>query len=233
VKYETEVLPRKVLFLKKFVSIEKILFVCGAFFLTNLYFDEFNIVPSAVAGIILMIASYRIKKYSSKWSFTFISALLMTVVSVALEVSRYNFNEAYIKEQIMRNSQAFYAWEQMTEISIAFGVASALTVISLMVLLRDIAIKYTGYFMKGTDAFDPERATKELHSELTKPLILTGIFGVLQSALIPIYFIAMWYRFEAIWFFDIVFAMIFAFCLVQNLNDISKNINFKHFVGDE
>lgn len=232
-KYVADVLPNKVHFVKKFVSFEIILFVSGTFFFTNLYFDEFNIVPSAIAGIILMIASYRMRKYSSKWTFTFVSSFLMTVASVLLEISRYNFNSEYIKEQIMRNPEAYAAWEQMTSNSIIFGVASVLVVVSLMVLARDIAVKYTGYFMKGTDAFDPERATKELHAELTRPLILTGIFGALQSALVPLYFIAMWYRFEAVWFLDFVFSMIFAFCFMQNLNDISKNINYKHFVGDE
>lgn len=232
-KYVAEVLPNKVHFLKKFVSLEKILFVCGAFFFTNLYFDEFNIAPSAIAGIILMIASYRIKKYSSKWVFTFVGSFLMSAASIVLEVSRFNFNGEYIKEQIMRNPEAYAAWEQMTSNSVAFGVASALVVISLMLLARDIAVKYTGYFMQGTDAFDPKRATRELHAELTRPLILTGIFGVLQSVLVPLYFTAMWYRFEAVWLFDLVFAMIFAFCFMQNLNDISKNINYKHFVCDE
>ena len=232
-KYVSDVLPNKVHFVKKFVSFEIILFVCGTFFFTNLYFDEFNIVPSAIAGIILMIASYRMRRYSAKWMFTFISSFLMTVSSVVLEITRYNFNSEYIKEQIMRNPEAYAAWEQMTSNSIAFGITSALVVVSLMLLARDIAVKYTGYFMQGTDAFDPKRATKELHAELTKPLILTGIFGAFQSALVPLYFIAMWYRFEAVWFFDLVFAMIFSFCFMQNLTDISKNINYKHFVGDE
>lgn len=232
-KYALEVLPNKVHFVKKFVSLEIILFVCGTFFFTNLYFDEFNIVPSVVAGIILMIASYRIRHCSSKWIFTFISSLLMTAASAVLEISRYNFNSEYIKEQIMRNPDAYAAWERMTENSFAFGVVSALTVISLMLLARDIAVKYTGYFTMGTDSFDPQRATKELHGELTRPLVLTGIFGVVHSALVPLYFIAMWYRFEAVWFFDLVFAMIFAFCFMQNINEISRNINYKHFVGDE
>ncbi len=232
-KYAVEVLPDRVHFVKKFVFLEIVLFVCGAFFFTNLYFDEFNIVPSALAGIILMIASYRMRRFSSKWTFTFVSAFLMTAASALLEISRYNFNSEYIKEQIMRNPGAYAAWEQMTGKSIAFGIASILTVVFLMLLARDIAVKYTGYFMQGTDAFDPERATKELHSELTRPLVLTGIFGVIQSACVPLYFIAMWYRFEAIWFFDLAFSMIFAFCFMQNLSDISKNINYKHFVGDE
>lgn len=232
-KYAAEVLPNKVHFAKKFASMEIILFVCGAFFLTNLYFDEVNIVPSAIAGIILAIASYRIRKYSSKWILTFISSIFMTVSSVILEVSRFDFNAEYIKEQIMRNPQAYAAWEQMTSNSVLFGITSLLTVVSLMILAWDIAKKYTGYFMPGTDSFDPERATKELHSELTRPLIVTGIFGLLQSACVPLYFISMWYRFEAIWFFDLVFSMIFAFCFMQNLHEISKNIRYKHFLGDE
>ncbi len=232
-KYIAEVLPNKVLFLKNFVSTEIILFVCGAFFFTNLYFDEFNMVPSAISGIILMIASFKIRKYSLKWVFTFVSSMLMTVASVVLEISRYNFNNEYIKEQILRNPSAYSSWEQMTGNSIALGVASILTVLSIIILTRDVAVKYTGCFVQGTDSFDPERATKELHAELTRPLILTGIFGVLQSVCVPFYFIGMWYRFEAVWFFDLVFAMIFAFCFMQNLNDISKNINYKHFIGDE
>ncbi len=232
-KYAAEVLPDKVHFLKKFVSLEIILFVCGAFFFTNLYFDEFNIVPSAIAGIILIIASYRTRKYSSKWTFVFVSSIFMTLSSAVLEISRYKFNSEYIKEQIMRNSDAYAAWERMTSNSIFFGVASILTVISLMILARDIAVKYTGYFMQGTDSFDPERATKELHRELTRPLILTGIFGVLQCSCVPLYFISMWYRIEAVWFFDLVLAMIFSFCFMQNLFEISKNINFKHFVSNE
>ena len=133
----------------------------------------------------------------------------------------------------MRNPAAYEAWEKMFRMSCAECVAALLATVSMLLIARDVAKKYTGYFMQGTDAFDPERATKELHHELCYPLIWTGIFGVLAAICVPVYFIAMPLRFEAIWFFDIVFSLIFAFCFMQNLLDITRNINYTHFAGIE
>lgn len=232
-KYSEEVLPKRVHFAKKFVCRERTLFICATFLMTNLYFDEYNILPSFIAAILLAFAAFGIREYSTKWKFCFWGSVFMVLSSALLEISRASFNSEYIKEQIMRNPEAYSAWELMLAISIVEFIAAVLVIISVLLVAGDIAKKYTGYFTQRGDSFDPERATKELHSELTRPLIITGIFGILSAACVPFYFIAMPMRIEAVWFFEIVLSLIFACCFMQNLLDITKNINYSHFVGDE
>lgn len=232
-KYTIEVLPNKVLFMKKFINRATIIFACASFLLVNAYFDEVNIIPGVISAIIFMIGSFYVRKYTEKWKFCFISSVVMTVSSLLLEISRANFNKDFIREQILRNPAAYGAWEDMFIVSVAAGVGALLTVISVLVMAGDIAVKYTGFFTPGSDSFDPRRATKELHSELCRPLILTGIFGGLAALCIPFYVYGMLIRFQAVWFLDLVFSLLFAVSFSRNISYIVKNVNLKHFLGDE
>lgn len=232
-KYTAEVLPNKVLFMKKFINRAVILFACASFFLFNAYFDEVNIVPGVIAAVLFLIASFYVRGFTKKWKLCFISSLIMGISSFLLEISRAGFNRDFIREQILRNPAAYEAWEGMFKVSLAAGVGTLLTVISAIILIWDIAVRYTGFFSLGSDSFDPKRATAELHRELCLPLILTGILGVLSALCVPFYVYAMMIRFEAVWFLDLVFSLLFAVSFSQNLRMIAKNVNLKHFLGDE
>ncbi len=232
-KYAAEILPDRVYFMKKFAFYARTIFICAAFFCVNVYFDEYNILPNIISAALFGAAALYVRRYTSKWKFTFAGAVIMGVGSLALEISRAAFNANFIREQIMRNPVVYSAWEKMFVLSLAEAVGVIFTVISSLLIARDIVKKYTGYFMRGTDAFDPERATRELHFELCRPLVITGIFGVLAAACVPFYFFAMPIRFEAVWFFDLVFSMIFSFSFMQNLLDITRHINYGHFLGSE
>lgn len=232
-KYISDVLPNKVYFAKKTAKNISAILICASFLCLNLYFDEYNIIPGVISAVLFAVGALKMRPYSSKWKLCFCGSLLMGVGSVALEISRFKFNFDFIKEQIMKNPAAYEAWEKMFNISLFAGVAVAFTLISAIFLVRDAAKKYSGFFVAGTDSFDPERATKELHSELCRPLIVTGVFAVLFAACIPLYFFAMPIRFEAVWFFDLVLGLIFAFCFAQNISDVTRNINYSHFTENE
>ena len=232
-KYISEVLPNKVYFAKKNAKNISALFICASFLCLNLYFDEYNILPSVISAVLFAVGALRMRPYSSKWKLCFVSSIMMAAGSVALEISRFKFNFNFIKEQIMKNPNAYAAWDRTFNISLFEGAAVAFTLVSAILLLRDVAKKYCGFFVKGTDSFDPERATKELHGELCRPLAITTVFGILLAACVPFYFFAMPIRFEAVWFFDLVIGLIFAFCFAQNLSDVTKNINYSHFTENE
>ena len=68
-KYAAEVLPNKEHFMKKFVKMIRTLFICAAFFCTNLYFDEYNIVPSVIAAVLFALAAFTAREYTPKWKF--------------------------------------------------------------------------------------------------------------------------------------------------------------------
>ncbi len=232
-KYQNEVIPNKIYFAKKFANKATAMFTVTVFFMVNLYFDEVNIIPDAIFAVLLAISAFSIRRYVEQWKFAFISAVAVGLSSVIIEYLRAKFNQNYIKEQIMRNPDAYEAWFRIVIVSAVLAVATAFAVISMILIARSVAKKYTGFFSKGTDAFDPERATDELHAELVRPLIVTGAFGILASIRVPAYFLAMAIRFEAVWFIDIVVSLVFAICFVQNIWDIAANINYRHFVGDE
>ncbi len=232
-KYKAEIMPRHAYFARKFAKKASLLFIITGFLFTNIYFDEQNILPDIIAALLLLAAALCVRKYTSKWKLAAFSSVLLGVMSIALEVLRTSFNSEFIKEQIMKNPEAYTFWKNMLGVSIAEGVFASLAIASMLICAADIVKKYSGYFTEGTDAFDPERATKELHGELIRPLYVTGIFGVLSCACVPLYFWSLGSRFEAVWFFDLTFSLIFAFCFMQNLLDITANVNYKHFAGDE
>lgn len=232
-KYMAEVLPMSVYFAKKFVWRERILFACAAFFCVNMYFDTYNILPNIIAAVLFAIASFGIRGYTPKWKYCFVSSVLLGIASVIAEVKRNNFNSEFIYEQIMRNPDAYDAWEKLFYSSCAEAVCMVLVVASVGICAISIAIKYTGYFNFGSDSYDPARATKELHTELCRPFILTAIFGILSALCIPAYVYSLAINIEAVWILGFVFALIFAVSFSHNIHEVTRNINYGHFLGDE
>ena len=232
-KYNAEVLPNRIYFTKRFVWRERILFACAAFFCVNLYFDTYNILPNIIAAVLFAIASFGIRRYTSKWKYCFVSSALLGVASVIAENKRNIFNSEFIYEQIMRNPDAYDAWEELLYSSYAEAICMSMVVISAIICANSIAIKYTGYFNFGSDSYDPARATKELHAELCRPFILTGMFGIFSALCIPAYVYSLAINAEAVWILGLVFALLFAVSFSYNIHEVTRNINYGHFLGDE
>ena len=232
-KYTTEVTPNKVYFEKKNSNLARLIFSVAAFLSINIYFDRYNILPGFVAAILFVLGSLYVKKYTNKWGICFATSSLWGFVSIIAEIFRWRFNAEFIPEQIARNPEAYKAWEGMFIIFSLEALVHVIFIICLILTIVDITRRYTGFFSPGTDAYDPKRATKELHTELCRPLILTALLGCAAAVLSAVYIYSIFARFEAIWIAELLVDIFFAVSLSLNLSAVVSNINFGHFLKNE
>ena len=162
-----------------------------------------------------------------------VSSVLYALSSFAHEAMRIKFKTEFIPEQVMRNPDAYSSWQRVIFFSVIESVCFLLVTASLFVSVRNIAKKYTGYFSRGYDSFDPREASRELHSELLRPLIPTAVIAVFASALPTAYTIGLAYNIGFIWLLELAFSLLFVFRAAHNIHDVAGQINYGHFARGE
>lgn len=232
-KYDREVSPNKEYFMRKYVRNMCILATVAVSLTVNLYFDGYNIVPGVLSAILFFVLAQKTGKYSGAKTFMTVSSVLYALSSLAHEAVRINFKSEFIPEQVMRNPNAYFSWQMVIFFSAVESVCFLLVTASLFLSVGNIAKMYTGYFSRGYDSFDPHEASRELHSELLRPLVPTAIVAVLSSISPVAYTIGLAYNVGFIWLVGFVFAILFVICMSRIIHDVANQINFGHFVRGE
>lgn len=232
-KYDEEVSPNKEYFMRKYVRNMSALATVALAFTVNLYFDGYNIIPSVLSAVLFFVLAQRTGKYSGARIFMTVSSVLYALSSLAHEAMRIKFKTEFIPEQVMRNPDAYSSWQRVIFFSVIESVCFLLVTASLFVSVRNIAKKYTGYFSRGYDSFDPREASRELHSELLRPLIPTAAIAVFSAALPAAYTVGLAYNVGFIWLLELAFSLLFVFRAAHNIHDVAGQINYGHFARSE
>lgn len=232
-KYEREVANNTEYFMRKYVNGVKILAVCAVCLGAHIYFDGYNILPSVVSAILFAALALALGRYTSKKKLVLLTSCLYGIASILTELSRIRFDSEYIPEQIMRNIDAYEAWIGLCVLSAAEAIAFVFVIFAVLSVAFEITKKYTGYFTRGYDSFDPEEASRELHSELLSPFIGVAVAAILSACANVAYTVAVAYNAGGVWIIALLLFAVYACLMAQNIQNIATHINFGYFANKE
>ncbi len=187
-KYNTEIAVNKELFLRRYVNFAFIIFSIGIILLLDIYADNYNLMPDAFCAFFIFLGAFIIRKYAkSAWITSAFSALYFAV-SVIASLASLNFYENFRLGAVHRNEAAYNAYYKMCTFSLAEGLAFCLMIISVIILLKEIIEKHTGFSASPTYQYNAKEAAdavrRELKLKLIAPTIISlcsAIFGVLYD----------------------------------------------------
>lgn len=180
-RYSEKVLPRESIFIQRKIKLAFLLI--GAFCLLCIDFriDSFNVIPDTAASLLLILMVFIIKKYVSRFKGALLCFSAYAVTSLASIIVEYRFFDEYYYAAVIRSEEAYLHYVTMLSFSALDTVGFLLAVLGLLLLLKDIISKYTGFVMSGVTQ-NEEAVLGALHKELNKKLWLVAFFAILCAA---------------------------------------------------
>ncbi len=180
-EYKEKVLPRRSIFIQRRIKLAFVLI--GAFCLLCVDFriDSFNVVPDVFAALLLILIAFLLKKYISCFKRTLLCFVAYAASSLASIIVEYRFFEEYYYGAIIRSEEAYIHYVTMLGFSVLDTVGFLLAILGLLLVLKDIISKYTGFVMKGVTQ-NEEAVLGAVHKELNKKLLLIVAAALLSAA---------------------------------------------------
>ena len=179
-KYESEILPKHGLFIRKNFGL-----VCGLFILAlcltlDFRMEYHNMLPDFLAAIIFFVVIAVIQKRTeiNRVPLTATSALYF-VLSLVSAVAEYGFFDEYYYDAIYRSEVAMRAYALVVIFNILKSAAFLALLWTLLRALFAIVLNHTGFVAGKTVASEnEEKMIHGLQKELRGGLILAFVFAV-------------------------------------------------------
>ena len=187
--FAEELFPKKGLFVRKNLQSVILLLTVGAVFCVDFALGsvgvigdsdaEINILPDAIAAILIFVSAVMMKKYVDNTKNLKISALVFLGVSIVGSALKLSFIAKYdYYTAVNKIDSAFVMYIVMCAVTVIENIAFFVTVIFLVKMLKEIIKKYTGY-SAYSDPKDSERVTS-LQNDLIGKLKYMIIFAALS-----------------------------------------------------
>lgn len=211
------------------------LLFAGALLLTDFYLDFQNVLPDALAGLLLAAGAlipavprmYRIC--------TACLAVTYSVVAYISSELSYEFLREYSVSEIGKSQAADAAYRNMWLLSLLEFVLFMALLVMLLLLLRAVVRKWAGYRAQHTQNEFEERCQKSMFSDFDGQLLLCSVMGFISGLFSFLYdYIkvmpgkGIYHLLEYLWIFDFCAAIVFAAVLGATLYRIYGEIKNRY-----
>ena len=237
--YETKILPKKGLFIKRRVQASFFVLVIASvltvdFRLTiedSIHFNKINFVPDIIPAVLFLVFFAVIQKYSKRNSkYNIASSIFYIFASTAAFVSETYFFAKYSYTAIIRSDPALIAFCVMIGTVALKGISFILVVFCVYKTLCDIISEHTGYVLGRENVTEAtERQAEALHKELKNPIK----FMVGASVLYAVSDVAYELLIDSFGFMGLVnmlFAAIFVLFVIKAQSEIMLAVNTKYML---
>ena len=195
-EFNASILPKKGIFIRKTLNTVLSMLTVAAIFCVDFSLGsvgivgdsaaEINIIPDAIAAILIFASAYVIRGYIKDNVKTQIASLVYFVLSLTASIMKIIFIVRYdYYTAVNKLDEAYSFFSGMVIITLIENIAFVVTIIMLALMLKEIIVKYTGY-VAYAGAEHSERVTS-LQKELTSKLIYLIIFAIISAVTAVIY----------------------------------------------
>ena len=215
-----ELFPKRGLFIKRALNAVMMILMVVAVFCVDLSLGsivrdsaaEINILPDAIAAILIFASAMMLRKYVDKTKETAICSIVWFVISALGSIVKIRFIDKFdYYTAVNKIDEAYYMYIFMCVLTVIENIVFILTVIFLTRTLKDIIEKYTGY-SEYSDVQSSERVTtlqRELIAKLKYMIIFAG-FSAVSAVMYEIFLPDKHILAQYMWFVDLVVQAIFA-----------------------
>ena len=238
-KYGAEVLSRPELFARRGVKRAMICMCAGLVFsvdivVSDLYTDPVCVTPDFLMGLLLLAGLWLMRKYvhRGKFAVAFILTLLYTALTVAEWITPLSWMNV---GNLYHNAQEYQLWTTAVRLRGVVSVLSVAVILSLVRLLCDVIVRYTGFSVTDYDSAQPSLRIRELHKSLRNRLWLSVGFGAATAAssvvaieVSPFAAYTMW---EAWIVVDVALPILYAVTFIYATVKIFEQIDYKYMLS--
>lgn len=212
-------------------AIAFLLMVIGGALLTDFYLDFKNVIPDAVGAAFLLVGALLPKVDKKPRIIVAVLAAAYGVLSIFSGRAAYTLAYEYSVGEIAKNAEANAAYTTLWVLSLIEFIVFLGLLVSLLLLLRAVVIKWAGYRPRHDANGFEDRCQKELLSELDGKLLRLFIFGFISGLFSFLYdYIkekpgkGIYHLLEFTWVFDFCGSVVFAVMLGATLSAIYGEI---------
>ncbi len=180
-KYQTEVLPREGLFIRRSFGLVLVLLTVFVALTADLRLEGYNVLPDLLAAGALLAAFLFLQKYTPAkgWLPLWLAYALTAAAEMAAE---YSFHSEYTYSAIIRNESVMRSYLVLMAASVIKNIAFVAVFAWLIRILKRSVALHTGYVAGREVESDRERSMIEgLHRELKNGLTLSLIAAVIYG----------------------------------------------------
>ena len=188
--FVNDLFPKKGMFIRRALNTAILMLTVAALFCVDLALGsvgvvgdsmaQINVLPDAVAAILIFACATMLKKYVEKVKWLRISSTVFLAVSLAASVIKISFVSKFdYYTAVNQLDEAYSMFNVMCAVTIVENVAFIVTVVFLTLMLKEVIQRYTGYTAYA-NAQNSERVTA-LQKELVGKLTYMLIFAVLSA----------------------------------------------------
>ena len=221
-KFVNDLFPKKGLFIRRSLNVMIMLLLVAAVFCVDLSLGsvgvvgdsaaEINVLPDAVAAVLIFLSVFMLRKYAKNTTATAVSSIVwFTISAVGSAVKIYFIDKFDYYTAINKIDEAYYIFIVMCAITILENIAFLFTVLFLTRTLKDVIERYTGY-SGYADVQSADRVTS-LQKELTGKLVYMIVFAVISAVSAVVYEFLLPEKHivaQYMWFVDLVVQSVFA-----------------------
>ncbi len=244
-QYREKVLPRKGIFIMRYVNVFAIIVSAAAFFSVDLYLDEINVIPDFISAILFFAASLVIAKYvdGAKWLkatsvIYFVTSLCTFVAMIMFKTGMFSpFGYYYHDVHTVQNAKRLYT------IYVASNALTQIAFIAVMLATAAVMMKIVRMHTGMNTLTGVSSSFRPLDKVYGGRIVRMRVFSVITAIMSMLYFFLIVYaeriplrdgryvympKFEVVWMIDFVIGIIYAVHLSNIASDLVSEVNYKY-----
>ncbi len=244
-KYRKVVLPRRGIFIMRYVNVFAIILSAAVFFSVDLYLDEINVLPDFISAILFFAAACVVSKYSGGAASLKVTSVIYFITSAFTFVAMIMFKTG------MFSSFGYYyknvhSVDAARELYTLYAVSNAVSQIAFVAVMMSAAAvmmrivrAHTG-INTLTGASSSSRPFERVYAARIMRMRVISAVAAIMSVL---YFYLIVYaervplrdgrfaympRFEIVWMIDFVVGMIYAIHASNLASDLVSEVKYKY-----
>ena len=244
-KYREVVLPRRGIFIMRYVNVFAIILSAAAFFSVDLYLDEINVIPDFISAILFFAAACVVAKYSGGATSLKVTSIIYFITSVFTFVAMVMFKTGMFSSfgYYYKNVHSVDSARALYTLYAAANVVSQLAFVAVMMsaaaVMMRIVRAHTG-INTLTGASSSSRPLEKVYAARIMRMRVISVAAAIMSVL---YFYLVVYaervplrdgrfaympRFEIVWMIDFVLGMIYAIHASNLASDLVSEVKYKY-----
>lgn len=228
--YNTEILPRTDLFIRRAVYTAMSVMGLGMIFSIDFYLEYYNVIPDILCAVFVIAGVLLLRKYITKTKPVIIAASLygmITLVSSALTVW---FNIAYYFNAIYKNAEAATVFYSACAATVLENILFLVMLGTLVSAMEQMIVRYSGFSVTSAHDAQSSERVRRVHSELKKTLyvffgggVACALTGVLYDFLKP--------QVPYIWMIDFAVTVVYIYLFYRSTWEIREQVEYKYMLS--
>ena len=230
-KYNSDILPRKGLFIRRNFHTYTIVTIVALIFTLDFRVDNQNIIPDVLAAVVFLFSFILLEKYiDNKNRIWILFVGVFFCFSVLSFICEYHFFANYHYGAIIRNEAALNSYRLIVIATVLKSIFFLLITYSMLVMINRSIKNHTG-FVYGREHNDEgeKKLINSVHKDLGINLLYVAVFAVLY-AISDICYDLLTPEYGFMGFINFVFGAIFIIIFIRALFAIQSAINTKYML---